>query len=399
MTLHSLSPAPQILRISPDFFPMMTGITNQALAISKGLSQYGISSPIITTTQDPTNSFTDPSVSIYRFKSYMNATNLHFSPPLLSFLSKTPASLFHIHGWRNPTSDGAFAVAYQRRIPAVVQAHGVAFGYRYSNESIAIRTIRQLYDRGIRKFILKFAKRVIASTALEANELEEYGFLKARIAVIPVGVRSLFFQPNQMKRERESRKATLLFVGRLGPRRNIEQIIRTLAIVRSQGFSPTLRIIGPEVKLATGDSGGYRRDLENLAKDLNVFHSISFLGPLYGEDLLKEYHAADIFLYPSLYENFGQPIAEAAAAGLPIVATPTGVAIDLLRSRDSGFMIPFHDTNAFASALIQLMTNPGLIQEMGDAAARYARNEFNWDCIIPRYIELYREILDEEDRR
>ena len=382
----------RVPRVTQEFFPVVSGPANQALAISRELEWRGIVSPILTTTAgEPTTPL--EGVTVHRFQPMVAAPNFRPSLPLQRMLLHMPATLFHVHGWRNPVSDGAILAAWQRGIPLVVQAHGVAYGYRYSSEALPLRTVRRAYDALMRPVVTRAAALAIAGTQLEAEELRMYGFPADKIVVIPVGVDEHFFSMPCPAHMHNDAAFTLLTVGRLGPRRSVEQIIRALALLRAWGIPAHLRVVGPEVRLAAGEVAGYRQQLEALAYRLGVAHAVTFTGPLHGQALRDEYRAADVFVYTTLYENFGQPMAEAAASGLPLVATPTGVAPELV-GNDAGFLVPFHDAIATATALQTLYLSPEHYERCRLTAQHRAAREFRWATIGQRYCQLYTEITE-----
>jgi glycosyltransferase involved in cell wall biosynthesis len=232
---------------------------------------------------------------------------------------------------------------------------------------------------------------VVASTTAEAAELGAYGFPAEQIVCIPIGVDPAFFAERPSMAAHDGLR--LLTVGRLGPRRNIEQLIAAVAVLHAWGVPVRLRVVGPEVRLAAGEPGGYRRRLDQLAARLGVPDLVAFGGPRYGAELLADYHAADIFVCATLYENFGQPIAEAAATGLPIVATPTGIALDLPNELASQSLVPFNDPVAMAAAISRLHANRQRRLRLGEDMRRYAAAAFDWRSIVPRYAAIYEGLV------
>jgi len=378
-------------RVTQEFFPVVSGPANQALAISAGLARLGIASPVLTTTPGPDARVAAAGVQVQRFRPLLAAPHFRPSLALQRHLLHAPASALHIHGWRNPASDGAIVAARRRGIPVVLQAHGIAYGHRYSRESPLVAGPRRAYDAAIRRYVTAAADVVVASTISEAQELRAYGFPDERIVVIPIGVDRAFFA--ERTRVPAHADLRLLTVGRLSPRRNIEQLIAALALLRAWGVPALLRVIGPEVRLAAGESAGYRRRLDQLATQLGVQNHVTFTGPRYGAALLEEYHAADVFVCATQYENFGQPVAEAAAIGLPIVVTPTGVALDLPNELAGQTLAPFNDPLAMAAAIGRLHANSEQRVRLGEDLRRYAAATFDWRIIVPHYAALYQEAV------
>jgi glycosyltransferase involved in cell wall biosynthesis len=100
---------------------------------------------------------------------------------------------------------------------------------------------------------------------------------------------------------------------------------------------------------------------------------------------------ADIFVYPSKYENFGQPLLEAGAHGLPIVATPVGVARDIIIDGETGYLTS--DDPKAMSDHIHLLQDNNLRQQMGTQIKKLIREKFDWVNIMSQYIGLYRSLL------
>ena len=106
--------------------------------------------------------------------------------------------------------------------------------------------------------------------------------------------------------------------------------------------------------------------------------------------LFDWYSKGDVFVYPSLYENFGQPILEAAAAGLPIISTPVGVAREIITNNTTGFL--FNGDDQELTDRINQLTDPSQREEIGKAVRERVRNRYGWEEIIKQYLDLYRSL-------
>ena len=107
-------------------------------------------------------------------------------------------------------------------------------------------------------------------------------------------------------------------------------------------------------------------------------------------ELSKWYSQGDIFVYPSLYENFGQPILEAAAAGLPIISTSVGVAKEIIKDNETGFI--FNGKSQELADRINLLKDHNLRKKMGSAVKEKVRKLFGWEKVINQYINLYQSL-------
>ncbi|HEX8050596.1 MAG TPA: glycosyltransferase, partial [Solirubrobacterales bacterium] len=118
----------------------------------------------------------------------------------------------------------------------------------------------------------------------------------------------------------------------------------------------------------------------------------TFLGWLSGEELPRAYASADAFLFCSSTDTYGQVILEAAASGLPIVAVAEGGPAALIENRHTGLLCR-PDADHLAGTLLQLASSPELRRQLGDAAARAAR-ERSWERSMGQLAAGYRRALE-----
>ena len=180
----------------------------------------------------------------------------------------------------------------------------------------------------------------------------------------------------------------LLFVGRIARVRRIELLIQAVEKLTTPFY---LTIVGGEEKTSSVTRSGYLKELKDLVQKLNLNSKINFTGRKTQEELKEYYRMADIFVYPSKYENFGQPLLEAGAHGLPIVATPVGVARDIIIDGETGYLTS-NDPKAMSDH-IHLLQDNNLRQQMGTQIKKLIREKFDWKNIMRQYIELYRSLL------
>ena len=179
----------------------------------------------------------------------------------------------------------------------------------------------------------------------------------------------------------------ILFVGRIARVRRIEMLLQAVAKL-SIPFHVTL--VGGEEKTTSLSKWGYMNELKSLCKTLNISDRITFAGPIAPSELSNWYRKADIFVYPSLYENFGQPILEAAAVGLPVISTPVGVAKEIITDDETGFLIN-GEHQELADRITQLANND-LRLKIGNALREKVRNVYGWQGIIDQYMDVYQSL-------
>lgn len=141
----------------------------------------------------------------------------------------------------------------------------------------------------------------------------------------------------------------------------------------------------PQWDLVVAGSGDRPR-YEQLADALGVADRVHWLGVV--RDVQVVYALADAFLLPSSYETFSLVAFEAAASGLPVLATPVNGVRELIADGGSGLFID-RDPVAIAARLNELAGDPALRVRLGHAARRTAL-EFSWEAMVAKHHELYR---------
>ena len=208
-----------------------------------------------------------------------------------------------------------------------------------------------------------------------------------RGAIVPNPVDTNLFCPS---RGPESDTLTVLFVGRLewwkGPdivAEAIPHILRTLPNVR-------FTFVGSDGAW----SGGQRfSDLLQSSLPAQCLAKIRFLASVSHDRMPDLYRTATVVVVPSRWEGFGFVCAEAMACGRPVVASRVGGLAELIEDGVSGLLVTPEDPNALADALIRLLRDKKRRQQMGQAARRRAETMFSHRVVVPRTIDLYRQVM------
>lgn len=142
--------------------------------------------------------------------------------------------------------------------------------------------------------------------------------------------------------------------------------------------------------LLIGD-GPLRGELEGLARDLRLEEDVLFLGSR--RDIPQLLALMDVVVLPSLEEGFPNAILEAMAAGRPVVAAAVGGNPEAVDHGKTGFLVPRKDPQALADAIIELLRDGHLAEEMGKAGRERVNKEFGLDRMIREIQGLYDELL------
>lgn len=231
-------------------------------------------------------------------------------------------------------------------------------------------------------------RRVAAVAAVSERTrrdlVELLGVDPARVEVIPPGLNH-GLRPGAIDREAARRRLglrgpVLLHVGQAAFYKNVEGCLRVLARVREGGLPATLARAGEPLRPAQ----------RALAERLGVAPHVLDLGPVSAEALAELYGAADVLLFPSLYEGFGWPPLEAMAAGLPVVCSDAGALPEVAGA--AGRVVPAGDEAGLAGAVAEVCTRPALAEAMrARGLAQAAR--YGWDRTAASFEALYRRLL------
>jgi glycosyltransferase involved in cell wall biosynthesis len=179
-----------------------------------------------------------------------------------------------------------------------------------------------------------------------------------------------------------ARQTALLFLGRLHPKKGLDLLLPAFAMLKGDSL---LVLAGP------GDDD-YTRRLKAEADRLGVADRVVFTGMLLGEDKLSAFADADLFVLPSYQENFGIAVAEAMAAGLPVVVSDRVNIHAEIAGAGAGGVVPT-DTAALAVELERWLSDPGRRRQAGASGRAYANSRFDWSVIAGRWEEHYEQLV------
>lgn len=172
-------------------------------------------------------------------------------------------------------------------------------------------------------------------------------------------------------------EVVILYVGRLAAEKRLDVIAEAL---------PSLK----RARLVLVGDGPARPALERRFRGLPAH----FTGFKRGRELSEAYASADVFVFPSDTDTFGQVVQEAMASGLPVVGARAGGTLDLVADGETGLLFTPNNAPELAARLRQLVGNPELRRMMGQAGRRAAERR-SWPAVIDELVGHYRRALDE----
>lgn len=201
------------------------------------------------------------------------------------------------------------------------------------------------------------------------------------INILPNGIELEKFKFVCSKKQNNTTKKTILFVGSLLPIKGVGYLINAMNIVQRSLPNANLLIVG---------SGSDRDKLKILVQKLNLQECIHFTGKVSNEKIPGYMAKADLFVLPSLSEGFPLVIAEAMASGLPIVTTNVGGLPEIVKDGENGFIVEPKNPEALAEKIILLLNNRDLCENISNINKENAKN-YSWNEITDKLEKTYQE--------
>ena len=225
----------------------------------------------------------------------------------------------------------------------------------------------------VRSYLRRFHRATaltLAPTPQLCRALEEDGF--GRVAVVSRGVDTHLYSPARRTMELRrhwgmtAAQLAVVYVGRLATEKNLDEVLRSFR---------ALQDVRPDARLILVGDGPLRGMLQRNNPD------VLFAGMRHGSELAEHYASADLFLFPSRSETFGNATLEAMASGLPVIAFDDAAAAVHIEHRVTGILIPIDEPSRFEHAAYELACDAVLRGALGSAARRYVES-LSWDRVV-----------------
>lgn len=383
--------APLLGMFNECFPPVMDGVSIATQNYAYWLSKKTKNNTCVITPKFP--GYNDhTSYPVYRYSSFYVPFRkpYRFGFPLIDWnfntqIDNLPFGLVHAHC---PFSSGKIAmqIAKKRHIPIVATFHSkykMDFARIIPNKYVLryiVQSIVNFYDN---------ADEVWIPQAAVEETLREYGY-KGKVEVVENG--------NDFKDECSSNivrstarkelnipadENVFLFVGQHVWEKNIYFLIQALAQLHDFHFQ--MFFIG---------TGYAAKDLKKKVEELGLSPRVNFIGQLNNRDLLKKYYAAaDLFLFPSLYDNAPLVVREAAAMQTPSLLIKESTAAEIIKHKWNGFLAPA-DVDAYAEQIRKLIHRPKEMQRVGYNASRTIVRP--WSDVVDEVLDRYIHLINRE---
>jgi len=308
-----------------------------------------------------------PGFSIPRYQ------ELRFGFPAHAALKKSwranPPELVHI-ATEGPLGWAALNVALELDLPVTTDFHTNFHAY---SEHYGIGWLRRPISGYLRWFHNRALHTFVPNEGLRQEmEVQRY----RNLAVIGRGIDTALFHPRRRSAELRHRwgvaenELAVIYVGRLAPEKNLDAVAEGFKAIRAHHHL--------NARMVWVGDGPARAELEAQNPD-HVF-----AGMRSGEDLATHYASADIFLFPSLSETFGNVTLEAMASGLAVLAYHYAAAAEYIRHGSNGLTAPFGNQREFCDLATRLALEPELVGVLG-RNARADTESMSWEAVCDKF--------------
>ncbi len=252
----------------------------------------------------------------------------------------------------------------------------------------------------IEKRVVKEADCLVAECPQDKTDLvKHYQAHADKISVIPCGFNKNEFHPVDRAKARQLLKIhpeekILLQLGRMVPRKGVDNVIRALSLLKKNGCSCRLIVVGGESEEANFDNDPEIKRLKEIAAFGDVSDMVTFVGRKNREQLKYYYSSADVFITTPWYEPFGITPLEAMACGVPVIGSNVGGIKFSVADGKTGFLVPPADPGALSEKVSLLINDAELREQMRKSSLERVNEIFTWKNVCDQLGELYNQVID-----
>jgi glycosyltransferase involved in cell wall biosynthesis len=318
---------------------------------------------------------------------------IHFIRMLRSMRSLRPNVVYMplVGSWTGFSRDSVLAwIGKWYGAKVLGHVHGAWF-YR-------VLALRGILGWMARKCLSRFDALLVLGTWWK-DLVGNYGYPGQVFVVPPTLDRRLFEAGHSHTRAYDSEEPVGLFVGSVGKRKGVFELLEALHRLKLAGTRARVVIVGGQ------EEEGEWRDLMRRRAELGLDNIAEFVGPLHGQSLYEQFQRADYFILPSHAEGLPVVLLEAGSFGLPVIVTPVGAVRDLVKDNENGLLVSPGDVGALAAAIGRLRSSPQDRARFGTKLRRSV-GAYHPDAVCTRIAETIQAVLnagdgakaDEQDR-
>ena len=254
-------------------------------------------------------------------------------------------------------------------------------GYDYWKkwvEQTEVSKINQYIGPIFEKLVLKTRCRAFHTISMASkDDLIKFGAKKS-IHVFPPTIEEI---PNMNMIQNNKQ---FIYVGRLVFYKNIEVLIKAIDIIKKQE---------KEIKLIIVGGGPQQNKIQDMIINMNLENNVIIKGYVSSEEKIKLISESNAMLFPSTCEGFGLVILEAFSQSKPVLVSDIRTMSDIIQTNKTGLIIDPHDESKWADAIIHLIKNPNISDEMGKAGYNELKIKYSQKLFYERLMKMYNDVL------
>ncbi len=307
---------------------------------------------------------------------------------LQALLRKEKIDVFHSLFFLAPLGRGFV------KIITVHDLMALKFPNFFQGRSLLVRAYAKLFSHVFIRSSLTYSNEIITdSQAVKKEVIRWKPECERKITVIPPAVDPTFRKLSNLpllekiKEKFGLTKKIILYVGNTRPYKNLPRLIKALALLKKNKDQCYQLVIG----------GGELRNLpllRRLTESLRLADSVVFTGDLSDEEVIALMNAADIFVFPSLYEGFGLPPLEAMACGTPVVTSKAGSLPEVVG--DAALLVDPENEEEIVSAIETVLTNAKLREELIKKGFERVKR-FSWEKTARETLDIYKSVGESKE--
>ncbi|MCG2725903.1 MAG: glycosyltransferase family 4 protein [Elusimicrobia bacterium] len=377
-----------VLMLIATFFPLIGGTEKQALSLSESLVSRGIKVKVLTRgVKGAASNQNINGISVRRLKVMGKGWIDSFSFMIASFFyllkHSSEYDIIHVHLASSPAIAAIIAGKLTGKKVIIKLGGGKGLNEIISSQKKALGKIKLKFFALTKPIFLLVNEDILQwlkTTPLKTTKLIFFRNGVDTGKYSPLSYHEKIKAKNKLGFEN---KQILLFVGRLSPEKRIKEFVEIWdELMRKENISQKARLI-------IVGSGPQEKDIKRAVKIFGLSDSLILAGAQ--DDLLPYYHAADVFILPSLSEGLSNSMLEAMSCGLAIMASEVGGAKEVIDEGINGFLFDPFDSQKIKSCINKFLDDDGLALRMGEKSREAVVKKYSMAKVTNELLKIYAE--------
>lgn len=378
----------KVMIVAPYFHPRVGGMEIYVYNIARLLAQkYGVQVVIVCSNWSREEYIEEiiDGMKVYRlpylFKVSATPINPFWQREITSVIVREKPDVINGHTPVPYIADVACRIAYRKKIPFVLTYQNDLMGY-----NALLKLLSNFYYYWLGFKTLRLSQKIIVTSEYYAKSSPYIKNFAAKFEIVPPGVDIQKFEPAPYSAKDDK---IVLFIGQLNKanqHKGLNYLIKAIKIVSDTIEDAQLVIVG---------KGDYIHHYKNLVRTLEIQDKVKFAGFVQDEDLPRYYSESTVVALPSYSraEGYGIVLIEAQACGKPAIGTTVGGIPCAIRDGETGLLVPPRDPEKLAEAIIRILSDSKLAQQLGQAGYKRVRKELTWEKSAEKTLKVYEGLI------